>query len=76
MAYKVTFVGAQAHEQTPQVAVYSLDTLGRITGKIAVATDGKVDITRAHGPVVGLGPDIHDPAELDPKGLVTLRLAD
>ncbi len=76
MAYKVTFVGAQAHEETPQIAAYSLDTLGRITGKIAVATDGKLDIKPKHGAVIALGPDVANTATLNPQGLVTLRLAD
>ncbi len=76
MAYKVVFVGAQAHEQTPPVAVYSLDAVGRITGKIAVATDGQLDLSRAKGAVVALGPDVTDTATLNPEGLITLRLAD
>jgi hypothetical protein len=76
MAYKVTFVGAQAHEETPQIAVYSLDTLCRITNKIAVVADGKVDIKTAPGAVIALGPDVPNPSDLDPKGLVTLRVAD
>ena len=33
MSYKVVFVGAQANEQTPNVAVYSLDPLGRVKEK-------------------------------------------
>jgi len=76
MAYKIVFVGAQEHEQTPQIAAYSLDTLGRITGKIAVATDGQLDLTRAKGPVIALGPQVAKTTELNPQGLITLRLAD
>ncbi|MGB6745520.1 MAG: hypothetical protein WBE38_17875 [Terracidiphilus sp.] len=76
MAYKVVFAGAQAHEQTPQIAVYSLDTLGRVTGKIAVSTDGELDINRAKSAVIALGPDVEQSADLNPQGLVTLRLAD
>jgi len=76
MAYKVVFAGAQAHEQTPQVAAYSLDTLGRVTGKIAVLTDGELDLKHAQGAVIALGPDVEQPAGLNPEGLVTLRLAD
>lgn len=76
MAYKVTFVGAQAHEATPEIAVYSLDTLGRITGKLAVANEGKLALkTDAHA-VVAFGPDVPNPEKLDPKGLVTLRVSD
>jgi hypothetical protein len=76
MAYKVVFAGAQPHEQTPQIAAYSLDTLGRVTGKIAVSTDGELDINRAKNAVIALGPDVEQTAGLNPQGLVTLRLAD
>jgi hypothetical protein len=76
MAYKVVFAGAQAHEETPQIAAYSLDTLGRITDKIAVLTGGELDIQRAKSAVIALGPDVEQPAGLRPEGLVTLRLAD
>ena len=76
MAYKVVFAGAQPHEQTPQIAAYSLDTLGRVTGKIAVSTDGQLDIKRGKSAVIALGPDVEQAADLNPQGLVTLRLAD
>ena len=76
MAYKVVFAGAQAHEETPQIAAYSLDTLGRITDKIAVLTGGELDIKRVKSAVIALGPDVEQPAGLRPEGLVTLRLAD
>jgi len=76
MAYKVLLVGAQTHEQTPQIAVYSLDSIGRITGKIAVVIDGQLSISSKHGDVVALGPDVENVADLDTSGLVTLRLAD
>lgn len=76
MAYKVVFAGAQSHEQTPPIAVYSLDTLGRVTGKIAVSSDGELDIKRTKSGVVALGPDVEQAADLNPQGLVTLRLAD
>jgi hypothetical protein len=76
MAYKVVFVGAQAHEQTPQVAVYSLDALGRVKEKIAVASEGKLDLARVKAAVIALAPDVANLAELAPENLVTLRLAD
>lgn len=76
MAYKIVFAGAQAHEQTPQIAVYALDMLGRVASKIAVATEGQLDIKRARTTVIALGPDVEQPAELNPQGLVTLRLSD
>jgi hypothetical protein len=76
MAYKVVFVGAQAHEQTPNVAVYSLDSLGRVTEKIAVASEGTLDLSRVKAAVIALAPDVATIADLDPENLVTLRLAD
>ena len=76
MAYKVVFVGAQAHEQTPQIAVYSLDSPGRITGKIATVTNGQLDLSRAQSSVIALGPDVANPSKLKSEGLITLRLAD
>jgi len=76
MAYQVVFVGAQANEQTPQIAAYSLDTLGRITGKIGVLTEGKLDIKRTKSGVIALGPDVEKPSTLSSDGLVTLQLSD
>jgi len=75
MAYKVVLIGAQAHEQTPHIAAYSLDTLGRVSGKIAVVSDGEIDLARARDDVIAFGPNVANPAELNPKGLVTLQLA-
>jgi hypothetical protein len=76
MAYKVTLVGAQAHEQTPAIAVYEVDARGRVGRKIAVVTDGQLDLPADRTVVVAFGPDVADVATLDPKGLVTVRLAD
>ncbi len=45
MAYKIVFVGAQAHEQTPNVAVYSLDPLGRVKEKLVVVSEGKLNLS-------------------------------
>ena len=78
MAYKITFAGAQPNEQTPPIAAYSLDALGRVSGKIGAASaDGKMDLSRAaKGSVIAFGPDVANTADLDPEGLITLRLAD
>ena len=76
MAYKVVFTGAQAHEQTPQIAAYSLDSLGRVTGKIAVLTEGKLDVKRGKHTVVALGPDVEQPSTLSSDAFVTLKLSD
>ena len=76
MAYKVTLVGAAAHEQMPAIALYSLDALGRISGKITVVSNGELNLAERRADIVALGPDVENPASLDPAGLVTLRLAD
>lgn len=76
MAYKVIFVGAQAHETTPHIAAYSLDTLGRVTGKIAVSAEGKIDLKAESNAVIAFGPDVPNPAKLDSKNLVTVRVSD
>jgi hypothetical protein len=76
MAFKIIFAGAHSHEQTPEIAAYSLDTRGRVVGKIAVSSDGQLEIKRAASAVIALGPNVDQPAQLDPQGLVTLRLAD
>jgi hypothetical protein len=76
MAYKVTFVGAQPNEQTPTVAVYEVDARGKIGKKIAVSAKGQLDLPADRNAVVAFGPDVADESTLDPKGLVTLRLAD
>lgn len=76
MAYKVTLVGAQAHEQTPAIAVYAVDVRGRVGRKIAVVANGQLELPTDRSAVVAFGPDVADASTLDPKGLVTLRLAD
>lgn len=76
MAYKVVFVGAQANEQTPTVAVYSLDPLGRVKEKLAVTSEGRLDLARVEAAVVAFAPDVANVADLDPENLITLRLAD
>src|SRR5215469_15051274 len=76
MSFKVTFVGAQAHEHTPHLAVYAVNSAGRLTRKISVESEGHVDITASAGTVIAIGSNLEKPSSLDPKGLVTLRLAD
>jgi hypothetical protein len=76
MSYKVTLIGAQPHEQTPAIAVYAVDSRGKIGRKLAVIHDNELDLPEERGAVVAFGPDVADAASLDPKGLVTVRLAD
>lgn len=76
MSYKVTLVGAEAHEQTPGIAVYSVDARGKIGKKIAVVTKGQLDLSSDRNAVVAFGPDVEDASKFDPKGFVTVRLAD
>ena len=76
MPYKVVFADAKSHEQTPDIAVYSLDAFGRISGKIGTVADGQLEIKRTKSQVVALGPDVESPNELNPQGLISLRLSD
>ena len=76
MSYKVSFVGAHAHEHTPPVALYAVDLRGRIGAKIAVVTEGSLTLPRIEGDVVALGPDVEEIGAVDPKALVLLRLSD
>jgi hypothetical protein len=76
MPYKVTLVGAQAHEQTPVIAVYAVDARGRVGNKIAAVANGQLYLPTDRTAVVAFGPDVAEASTLDPKGLVTLRLAD
>ena len=76
MSYKVTLVGAQAHEQTPAIAMYAVDARGRVSKKISVVANGHIDLPADRNAVVAFGPDVAELSTLDPKGLITLRLAD
>ncbi|MGD0829892.1 MAG: hypothetical protein ABR907_03035 [Terracidiphilus sp.] len=77
MQLKIKFAGAQAHEQTPSVALYTLDIRGQAK-KLAALKDGelnlKADSAKA-GSLIALGPDVADPSTLDPKLLVTYKAA-
>ncbi len=78
MELQVSFVGAQANEQTPSVALYTLDSRGQAT-KVATVKDGKLDLgadPTKLGSVVALGPDVADPTTLVPQALVTFKVAD
>ena len=77
MVYKVTFVGVEAHEETPNLAAYTLDVRGNIAAKVAVAKGGHIDIDpkRLAGIVV-FGPDVEDFKSLDPSSLMKIRISD
>ena len=78
MQLTVNFVGVEPNEQTPAIALYSIDLRGRAT-RIVSLHDGKLnlgtDMDRL-GKTVALGPDVADPNSLDPKLLVQLRVSD
>jgi hypothetical protein len=77
MSLSLKLVGAQPHEEHPHIALYAFDTRGRVAGKLAVAEEGHFDIDPHRLPaIVALGPDVADPASLDPAGLMTLRVSD
>jgi hypothetical protein len=78
MQLKISFVGAQMHEQTPDIALYALDARGHAT-KIATVKEGTLDVaveTGKLGSVIALGPNVADPKTLNPKAFVTLKVAD
>jgi hypothetical protein len=76
MAYKLTFVGAQPNEQTPAIAVYAVDSAGRIGKKIATADKGQITLAKDASGIVAIGPDVPDPSTLDAQSLMKVRLAD
>jgi hypothetical protein len=58
--------------------MYKIDNRGQAK-KAATVKDGKLNLGAdlgKLGPIVALGPDVADPKTLDPKSLVTLRVAD
>jgi len=75
MNFKVTFAGAEAHEQTPNIALYAVSA-GKIGKKIATVEKGQITIEKDATGTVAFGPDVHDPSTLDPQSLLTVRLAD
>lgn len=77
MQLHVNFVGAQANEKTPDIALYSLDIRGQAK-KIAAVKEGNVNLTAEVNKLatIALGPDVADPKTLDQKSLVTLRVSD
>jgi len=76
MTFKVTLVGAHAHEPTPAIALYAVEPNGRVGEKLAAVVEGQLALPRGRKGAVALGPDVENAASLDPKGLVTMRLAD
>jgi hypothetical protein len=77
MQLTVNFVGAEPNEQTPSMALYTIDARGQAT-KVSALSNGKVDLgadPAKLGATVALGPDVADPKTLDPKSLVTLNVA-
>ncbi len=78
MQLTVKFTGAEANEQTPQMALYTVDARGKLT-KFASLSNGKLDLgadLSKLGTSVALGPDVDDPTTLDPKLFVNLKVAD
>jgi hypothetical protein len=78
MQLTVKFVGAEPNEQTPAMALYTIDARGQAT-KLSALKDGKVDVgddPAKLGATVALGPDVADPKTIDPKLLVKLRVSD
>jgi len=78
MQLTAKFTGAEPNEQTPSMALYTIDARGQLT-KLASLSNGKLDLgsdTTKLGTTVALGPDVADPSTLDPKLLVNLKVSD
>jgi len=77
MQLTAKFIGVEPNEQTPNVALYSIDARGQAK-KIASLKEGKLDLGAESklGANVAVGPDVVDPSTLNPKLLVTLRVSD
>ena len=78
MQLTVKFVGAEPNEQTPGMALYTIDARGQAT-KVSTLTNGKIDLgadPTKLGTTIALGPDVADPKALDPKLFVSLKVAD
>ena len=65
----INFVGIQPNEQTPNIALYSIDARGAAHKIIAAASEGKLDLgrhasERVRG-TIAIGPDVPDPSTLD-----------
>ena len=59
MQLTVNFVGAEPNEQTPSMALYTIDARGQAT-KVSALSNGKVDLgadPSKLGATVALGPD-------------------
>lgn len=77
MQLTVHFVGVEPHEQTPNVALYKVNARGQAT-KVATLANGKLDLGAEPaklGSTISIGPNVDDPKTLDPKLLITLKLA-
>lgn len=77
MQLQISFVGAQANEQTPTIALYVINLRGQAK-KIATSADGKfslkADSVRSESRIA-LGPDVADPSTLDTKNLISFNAA-
>lgn len=80
MKLAVKFVGAEANEQTPKIALYQVNASGQATEKIATEHNGEIEVsaevTKQKTAVIALGPDTDNFSGLDPKSLVQLRVVD
>ena len=77
MQLKIKLSGAQANEQTPEIALYTLDIRGKAK-KLAAVKDGEFHLktdSEKLGSLIALGPDVADPSTLDPKLLITYKAA-
>lgn len=75
MELPIKFVGIQAGEKPPRVALFLLAPGGRVVRKLTADRDAKfeVDPSLAREAIAAIGPDVDDPSELEPNALLQFR---
>lgn len=76
---EIRFNGIKAGEQSPVVALYSVDANGRATKKLSVQEGTRLNIpaeATKGGMIVAVGPDVKNPSELPSELLVQYRTED
>ncbi|MBU0507312.1 hypothetical protein KKH27_00555 [bacterium] len=78
--FRIRLVERTADEETPPVAAYLLDRTGRVTEKIGVAKEDRIEVDRGKlkDPLasIAFGPDVEELSEIPKGNLLRLRVAD
>ena len=75
MLLEIRFVGLAKGEPPPHVALFLLQPHGEVLRKVAVDTDGKIEIDPAFAKeaLAAWGPDVEDPSQLEGNALMQFR---